>query len=230
VATEEIRFGDNDTLAALVTNLLQADLLIILTDVSGLMDADPRVHPQAQRIKVADAYDPALDSMPGAGSGELGRGGMVTKLKAARLAARSGAHTVIASGHQANVLLACVNGDDVGTRLTSSHSPLAARKHWLAGQLRAKGDLHLDSGAARALTERGVSLLAVGLTGVSGSFQRGDLVRCLDPQGKVIAQGLCNYGSTDVVKLVGVQSDAFARHIDFVGEPELVHRDNLVIL
>lgn len=230
VATEEIRFGDNDTLAALVTNLLQADLLIILTDVAGLMDADPRQHPDAQRIAQAEANDPALDQLPGEGSGEMGRGGMVTKLRAARLAARSGADTLIASGHRADVLLSAVAGEDVGTRLTASHTPMTARKHWLAGQLRAKGDLHIDAGAARVLVEQGVSLLAVGLTAVSGSFQRGDLVRCVDPQGRIIAQGLSNYGYAEAARLIGKRSEEFAQTIDYVGEPELVHRDNLVIL
>ncbi len=230
VATEEIRFGDNDTLAALVTNLLQADLLIILTDVEGLMDADPRVQPAARRITRADAHDPALDSLPGKGSGELGRGGMVTKLRAARVAARSGADTVIASGNVQGVLADCVAGADIGTRLTAQVNPLTARKHWLAGQLRAKGDLLLDSGAARVLCQQGVSLLAVGVTGVRGNFQRGDVVRCVDPQGRVIAQGLVNYSHQDMARLAGVRSEDFAQHIDYVGEPEVVHRDNLVIL
>jgi glutamate 5-kinase len=230
VATEEIRFGDNDTLAALVTNLLVADLLIILTDVEGLMDKDPRVHDDAQRIAEADAEDQRLDQLATASTGQLGRGGMLTKLRAARLAARSGANTLIVSGHAPQVLRRVLQGEDLGTLLTAAMTPMTARKRWIAGQLRAKGDLTLDAGAARAIKEKGVSLLAVGVKQVQGVFQRGEVVRLLDEQGAVVAQGLTNYPSEDVEKLVGVHSERFAEHIDYVGEPELVHRDNLAVL
>ena len=229
VATEEIRFGDNDTLAALVTNLLAADVLIILTDVAGLMDADPRVDSSAKRIDCVRAQDEGLDLVASAGAGELGRGGMLTKLRASRLAARSGANTVIASGHEPDVLTRILAGEDLGTLLTADLTPMTARKRWIAGQLRAKGDLILDAGASRALREDGVSLLAVGVSAVQGRFQRGEMVRLLDEKGHVVAQGLSNYSSEDVLKLIGVRSEDFASKIDYVGEPELVHRDNLVV-
>jgi glutamate 5-kinase len=229
VATDEIRFGDNDTLAALVTNLLAADVLIIMTDVNGLMDKDPRLHTGAQRIALAQAADPALDAAATAGAGELGRGGMHTKLRAARLAARSGANTVIVSGHEPGILQQVLDGADVGSLLTAELNVMTARKRWIAGQLRAKGDVVLDPGAARAIREQGVSLLAVGVTAVKGRFQRGEMVRLVDEQGRVVAQGLTNYSSADMTKLVGVRSEAFAEHIDYVAEPELVHRDNLVV-
>lgn len=230
VATEEIRFGDNDTLAALVTNLLAADLLIILTDVDGLMDKDPRLHADAQRIDQARAEEPGLDAIVTAGTGEMGRGGMVTKLAASRLAARSGANTIIVSGHLEDVLPRVIAGEDVGTLLTTELTPMKARKRWIAGQLRAKGDLVLDAGASQAIKERGVSLLAVGVKSVHGNFHRGEMVRLLDEQGAVVAQGLTNYSSEEIGKLAGVRSENFPQHIDFAGEPELVHRDNLVVM
>lgn len=230
VATDEIRFGDNDTLAALVANLLAADLLIILTDVDGLMDADPREEPRAQRIASARAADTALDASVGTGMGMLGRGGMVTKLRAARLAARSGAHTIIASGNAEQIITRACAGDDVGSLLVADMTPMTARKRWIAGQLRARGDLVIDNGAAAAIRERGVSLLAVGVRRVTGRFNRGEVVRLVDVDGAVIAQGLSNYSSEDIGKLVGVKSEDFAQHITYVGEPELVHRDNLVLV
>ena len=230
VATDEIRFGDNDTLAALVANLLEADLLIILTDVEGLLDADPRVNPDAQRIATAVATDPSLDALPSGGAGTLGRGGMVTKIRAGRLAARSGADTVIASGHKADVLTRVLTGEDIGTLLTAEISPLKARKRWIAGHLRAKGTLSVDTGAVSALRDRGVSLLAAGIIRVQGDFLRGDVVRCLSEQGTLIAQGLSNYSSAEIQKIKGLNSEAFAQVIEHVVEPEVVHRDNLVLL
>ena len=230
VATEEIRFGDNDTLAALVANLLAADALIILTDVDGLQSKDPRTHADAVRVAVADAGDSTLDAMPSTGVGLLGRGGMVTKLNAARLAARSGAHTVIASGEKAGVLASVLGGEDVGTLLTARMSPLTARKRWIADHLRAKGRLVLDDGAVRAVRSEGVSVLAVGVKAVEGAFARGDVVTLVDQGGERLAQGLSNYASGDVVKLLGVKSEDFSQHLEHVGEPELVHRDNLVLL
>ncbi|MEQ9451981.1 MAG: glutamate 5-kinase [Pseudomonadales bacterium] len=230
VATDEIRFGDNDTLAALVTNLIEADLLIILTDVDGLMDQDPRATSDAQRISVAAADDPELDRFPSSTVGQMGRGGMQTKIGAARLASRSGAHTVIASGHDAAIIGAVLDGQDRGSLLTAAMSPLTARKRWIANQLRARGALTVDTGAQGALERNSVSLLAVGVTAVSGSFRRGDMVQIQAEDGRVIAQGLVNYSDADVRRLLGVKSEDFADHIDYVGEPELVHRDNLVIL
>ena len=230
VATDEIRFGDNDTLGALVANLVQADLLMILTDVDGLMDADPRHNAQAKRVLSAAADDPALDGMVGAGAGRLGRGGMLTKVKAARLGARSGASTVIVGGQQARAISRVLAGEDIGTLLTAELAPMAARKRWIAGQLRAKGSLQVDAGAAAALKGQGVSLLAVGVTGVSGEFRRGDVVGVTDAQGQLLAQGLCNYSSAEVAVLTGARSEEFAERIGYRNEPELVHRDNLVVL
>ena len=230
VATDEIRFGDNDTLAALVANLLQADVLFILTDTDGLHEADPRVDARAPLVENADAADPRLDAMVGEGAGDLGRGGMVTKLSAARIAARSGSHTLIASGAEQGVLLRGLAGEAVGSLLVASVTPLDARKGWIAGQLKAKGDLLLDAGAASALLSRGVSLLPVGVSEVRGAFSRGEVVRCLDPQGRAIAQGLTNYGSADAARLVGASSEEIAHRLGYAAEPELIHRDNLVLL
>ena len=230
VATDEIRFGDNDTLAAMVANLIDADLLIILTDVEGLMDQDPRQSAGAQRIVKAQADDDQLDRYPSKKVGAMGRGGMQSKISAARLASRSGAHTVIASGQEADVIARIVEGQDVGTLLLATVSPLTARKRWIANQLRAKGVLKVDQGAASALSKNSVSLLAVGVTEVQGRFQRGDLVQVSDPSGAIVAQGLVNYSDSEVRRLQGVQSEAFHLHIEHLGEPELVHRDNLVVV
>jgi glutamate 5-kinase len=230
VATDEIRFGDNDTLGALVTNLLQADLLIILTDRDGLHERDPRQDPDAPIVALADAADPRLDGMIGAGAGALGRGGMITKIKAARIAARSGADTVIAGGQQPQVLTAILGGERVGTLLCASILPLDARKRWIAGQLKPKGELVLDDGAVRAVTTRGVSLLPVGITAVRGTFERGDVVRCVDPSGVAVGQGLVNYGSAEAARLTGAASHEIEQRLGYALEPELVHRDNLVVL
>ncbi len=229
VATDEIRFGDNDTLAALVTNLLQADLLIILTDTDGLYEQDPRRDPQAPLVTWADAADARLDAMVGEG-GVLGRGGMVTKLKAARIAARSGAHTVIAGGRHPEVLTRVLAGEAVGSLLCASVLPLDARKRWIAGQLRPKGDLILDDGAVAAITSRGVSLLPVGVVAVRGRFSRGDVVRCLDGGDRVVGQGLVNYSSDEARRLAGAASSEIGERLGYSLEAELVHRDNLVVL
>jgi glutamate 5-kinase len=230
VATDEIRFGDNDTLAALVTNLIEADLLTILTDVEGLMDADPRSNPNAQRISVAESTNPELAQLAGDSVGALGRGGMVTKLRAARLAARSGAHTLIASGEAENILPRLLAQEDLGTLLAAELTPMTARKRWIAGQLRAKGDLVIDAGAAAALRQQGVSLLAAGVLEVRGEFVRGDVVRCITARGETVAQGLINYASSEAVAIKGRSSDEFAATISYTAEPELMHRDNLVLL
>ncbi len=230
VATDEIRFGDNDTLAALVTNLLEADLLVILTDTDGLHERDPRKDSRAPLVSKADADDPGLDVMAGSTSGTLGRGGMVTKVQAARIAARSGAHTVITNGRMEDVLNRVLEGADVGTLLLASMNPLDARKRWIAGQLKVKGELELDRGAVDALRGRGVSLLPVGVSAVRGRFVRGDVVRCVDGDGLAIAQGLVNYSSEEATRLVGAGSDEIADRLGYAAEPELVHRDNLVLL
>ncbi len=209
VATEEIRFGDNDTLGALVANLVEADLLIILTDQTGLFDANPSLNPDAKLISEISVNASLLDEVAGGSISGLGRGGMFTKVRAARLAARSGAATVIVSGKIDNVIPEVFDGAELGTYLIPNIAPLAARKQWLAGQLQLKGSVTLDDGAVKILKEAGKSLLAVGVKAVNGSFQRGDLVSCLDLQGNEIARGLINYGAEDAVKIAGKASSEF---------------------
>ncbi|WP_163558329.1 glutamate 5-kinase [Halomonas sp. NO4] len=229
VVTDEIRFGDNDTLGALVANLLEADALVILTDQEGLFDADPRHHPEAQLIHEGRADDPSFAAVAG-GSGTLGRGGMATKVRAARLAARSGAFTAIASGRQLEVLTRLVDGERLGTLLSPDQAPMAARKRWLAGQLQVRGSLTLDAGAVKVLRDRGSSLLAVGVKAVSGSFVRGDMVLCVDEHGERVAKGLVNYGAEDARQIMGRPSHQIEAILGFMEAPELIHRDNLVVL
>ncbi|NNJ96982.1 MAG: glutamate 5-kinase, partial [Gammaproteobacteria bacterium] len=205
VATDEIRFGDNDTLAALVANLVEADALIILTDQQGLYNKDPRRNPDAELISEANAVDPAILAMAGSG-GLLGRGGMRTKITAAQRAARSGAATLIASGKAENILLEIARGTVIGTLLSPTTEKLAARKQWLAGHLVVRGSLQLDAGARRALADSGVSLLAVGVTHVNGRFNRGDIVSCLSPDGVEMARGLVNYSADEARKIMGKAS------------------------
>lgn len=230
VATDEIRFGDNDTLAALVTNLVQADALIILTDQGGLHTGDPRQQADAKLISFAEANDPSLDAYVATGVGGFGRGGMLTKLRAARLAARAGAHTFIANGSEVDILPRLMAGVEIGTLLSASEAPLDARKRWIADQLQARGDLTLDEGACSALAKRGVSLLPVGVTAVAGDFGRGDLVRLLDSSGRLLGQGLVNYASADARQLLGTASNAIEAKLGYRNEDELVHCDNLVLL
>ncbi|MDR5907165.1 glutamate 5-kinase [Franzmannia qiaohouensis] len=229
VVTDEIRFGDNDTLGALVANLLEADALVILTDQEGLFDADPRHDPTAKLIHEGRAGDPALAAMAG-GGGALGRGGMTTKVLAAKLAARSGAVTAIASGRQPEVLTRLIEGERLGTLLRPEQAPLAARKRWLAGQLQVRGSLTLDAGAVKVLRGRGSSLLPVGVTAVSGSFVRGDMVVCVDEHGERVAKGLVNYGAEDAARLLGKPSHQIEALLGYMEAPELIHRDNLVVL
>ena len=229
VVTDEIRFGDNDNLAALVANLIDADLLVILTDKDGLFTANPDQDDQAKLISQAMAKDTSLDALAGGSNSALGRGGMVTKLQAARLAERSGCSTVIVGGRNSNILTAVAAGDNVGTLLTASQQPLAARKQWLAGQLQVKGQLQLDAGAVKVLTAQGRSLLAVGVTQVSGYFTRGDLGSCIDPQGQEIARGLVNYSSDEAVLIKGQSTEAIADILGYLEDDELIHRDNMVI-
>ncbi|WP_252272638.1 glutamate 5-kinase [Pseudomonas subflava] len=230
VVTDEIRFGDNDTLAALVANLVEADLLVILTDRDGMFDADPRHNPEAQLISEARADDPSLDAVAGGTGGALGRGGMQTKLRAARLAARSGAHTVIVGGRIERVLDRLKAGERLGTLLAPERGMLAARKQWLAGHLQTRGTLVLDAGAVKALTADRKSLLPVGVREVQGSFRRGEMVVCVGPDGREIARGLANYSALEAQKIVGQSSDAIEKLLGYVDEPELVHRDNLVLV
>ena len=229
VSTDEIRFGDNDTLAGLVANLIEADLLIILTDQQGLFDRDPRENPEAKLIHEAEAGDMSLQQYAGK-IGEFGRGGMLTKLRAATVAAKSGADTIIASGIEQNVLVRIAEGQDIGTLLTSNQKPLTARKQWLAGQSQIHGRLVLDQGAVKVLRGQGKSLLAVGVIAVEGNFRRGEIVTCIDNEGREIARGLVNYGATESRKIMGRSSDQFEKLLGFVEEPELIHRDNLILV
>ncbi|MEH6604301.1 MAG: glutamate 5-kinase [Pseudomonadales bacterium] len=230
VVTDEIRFGDNDKLAALVANLVDADLLVILTDQQGLFDADPRKNADANLIDVARANDSRLDDFAGDSKGELGRGGMATKLQAARLAARSGAHTVIAGGKNSDVLKAIAAGESVGSLLTASQAPVAARKQWLAGHLQIRGELELDDGAVRVLRDSGRSLLSVGICRVAGNFERGEMVSCVDSSGAEVARGLVNYSATDTSMIMGKPSDQIHAILGYQDEDELIHRDNLVLV
>jgi glutamate 5-kinase len=230
VATEEIRVGDNDTLASLVANLVEADLLVILTDQSGLHECDPRKDPNAKLVKEGYAGDPQLDAMAGDTGGTLGRGGMITKLRAATRAARSGAATLITSGRIAEVLLKIAAGENPGTLLLPGKAPLAARKQWLATHLRTQGSLYLDAGAVKVLRNSGKSLLAIGVTRAEGNFARGDMVTCFDTNGKEVAHGLVNYNAEETRKILGLASDKIAETLGYIDEPELIHRDNLVLI
>lgn len=230
VTTDELRFGDNDTLAALVANLIEADLLLLLTDQEGLFDADPRFNPSAALIHETRVDNPQLDVVAGGSVGGLGLGGMVTKVRAARLAARSGTGTVIASGLRDRVVETISRGERVGTLLMPVQEPQAARKRWLAGQLQPRGSLTLDEGAVRVLREQGSSLLAVGVCGVEGDFARGEAVVCLDRAGVEIARGLVNYNAQETQRVMGKPSSMIEGVLGYVDEDELIHRDNLVLL
>ncbi len=228
VATAELCFGDNDSLGALVSNLLGADTLVILTDQKGLYEADPRTQPAAPLVTEAMADDRRLLAMAG-GSGSLGRGGMATKITAARLAARSGARTIIASGREDDVLLRLAAGESIGTLLLPKKQPMAARKQWLAGQLKVKGQLTVDAGAEKVLRESGRSLLPVGVVAVLGHFDRGEVVACVNETGQEIARGLVNYNSREAEQLARQPSRMIETLLGYAGDPEMIHRDNMVI-
>lgn len=230
VVTDEIKFGDNDTLGALVANLIDADTLVILTDQAGLFDRDPRRDPTATLIAEARAGDPALEAMAGGAGSALGRGGMLTKVLAARRAASSGAHTLIASGREPDVLLRLAAGEPIGTQLVAPVGRLSARKQWMADHLQIAGRLLLDAGAANALASGGRSLLPIGVLSVDGRFVRGDVVACIGPDGREIARGIVNYASGDARRIAGRASSEIAERLGFVDEPELIHRDNLLAL
>ncbi len=229
VVTDEIKFGDNDTLGALVANLIDADALVILTDQSGLFTADPRRDPQARLLGRVVAGDPALEAMAGGAGSPVGRGGMITKVLAARRAARSGAHTVVASGREAGVLLRLAHGESIGTLFIAQTPRMAARKQWLADHLQLRGSVRLDAGAARALVAGGRSLLPIGVTEVGGDFERGEAVAIHDPEGREIARGLINYSSSETRRIMRRPSSEIEAILGFIEQPELVHRDNLVL-
>lgn len=230
VAMDEIRFGDNDTLAAMVTNLIEADALVILTDQRGLYSADPRKDPQARLITDGDAGDPYLESIAGSTGSAIARGGMLTKVLAAKRAARSGADTVIAWGREPEVLLRLAAGERVGTQLLAGQATVAARKQWLADHLQVRGSVTLDAGAVKALLVDGKSLLPVGVCGVEGGFERGEVVSCLDEAGREIARGLVNYSHAETGRILRTPSSQIESKLGYVDEPELIHRDNLVLL
>jgi len=230
VVTDEIRFGDNDTLGALVTNLVEADVLVILTDQEGLFDADPRRHRDAKLLAEGLAGDPRLEEIAGGAGSQIGLGGMITKVQAAKRAARSGAHTVIASGRAPDVLRRLAQGERLGTLLVAQTEPLAARKQWVADQLNVAGRLQLDAGAVQAVAQNGKSLLPIGVTEVRGEFQRGDVVACEDAEGREIARGLVNYTAAESRVIMRHASSEIEALLGYVDEPELIHRDNLVLL
>ena len=229
VVTDEIKVGDNDTLGALVTNLVEADALVILTDQSGLYSADPRKDPGATLVRDARADDPTLAAMAGGAGSAIGKGGMLTKVLAAQRAARSGAHTVIASGREPRVLLRLAEGEAIGSCLHAGAGKLAARKQWMADHLQVGGRVTVDDGAARRLREGGASLLPVGVVEVAGEFERGDVIAVLDQQGAEIARGLSNYAAAEARLIRRAPTAQIVSILGFIEQPELIHRDNLVL-
>jgi glutamate 5-kinase len=229
VVTDEIKFGDNDTLGALVANLVEAEALVILTDQAGLFTADPRKDSAATLVAEHRADDPGLEAMAGGAGSGISKGGMITKVRAAQRAARSGAHTLIASGREADVLPRLAKGEALGTLLFASSTPLAARKQWLADHLQLAGSLILDDGAVKALAS-GRSLLPVGVIAVEGEFERGAAVACRTPDGHEVARGLVNYSSSEARRIARQSSSEIEAILGYLDEPELIHRDNLVLL
>jgi len=230
VVTDEICFGDNDTLAGLVANLINADAMVILTDQDGLYESDPRNNPGAKLVSQAQSNNDELFDFAGTGHGDLGRGGMLTKVKAARLAARSGTATCIVNGRKPEILAMLREGAEVGTLLLPESEPLAARKQWLASHLKVKGVFTLDAGAVRVLKESGKSLLPVGITSSSGNFQRGEVVSCVDEKGNPVARGLVNYNANEAASIIGHSSEEIFSLLGYEGDHEIIHRDNLVLL
>jgi glutamate 5-kinase len=229
VVNDEIKFGDNDTLGALVANLVEADVLVILTDQKGLYSADPRKNPDAAFIHEAKAGDLALEAMAGGAGSSLGRGGMLTKILAAKRAAGSGASTVIAWGREPDALLRLVGGEAIGTLLVAPTQKSQARKRWIADHLQLRGAVTVDEGAVRKLREEGKSLLPIGMTAVQGEFSRGDVIAVRDMAGLEIARGLANYASSEARLICRKPSSEFEKLLGYVAEPEMLHRDNLVL-
>jgi glutamate 5-kinase len=230
VVTDEIKFGDNDTLGALVANLVDADALVILTDQRGLYSADPRKDAAARFIDEATAGDAALERMAGGAGSSIGRGGMITKVLAAKRAAGSGASTVIAWGREPDVLLRLAAGESIGTALVASTAKVAARKQWMVDHLQLRGSVTVDDGAALKLRDEGKSLLPIGVTAVEGDFHRGDVISVRSPLGAEIARGLANYSSAEARLIARKPSSQIAGLLGFVNETELIHRDNLVLV
>jgi len=230
VVNDEIKFGDNDTLGALVANLVEADALIILTDQKGLYTADPRKDPAAQFVHEAQAGDPALEAMAGGAGSSIGRGGMITKILAAKRAAGSGASTVIAWGREPEALLRLAGGEAIGTLLVAPTQKNQARKQWMADHLQLRGAVVVDAGAAAKLLEEGKSLLPIGMTSVEGEFARGDVIAVRNAQGEEIARGLANYASSEARLIARKPSSEFEKLLGYAAEPEMLHRDNLVLM
>ena len=229
VVNDEIKFGDNDTLGALVANLIEADLLIILTDQKGLYTADPRKDPLATFVHEAHAGDLALEAMAGGAGSSIGRGGMITKILAAKRAAGSGASTVIAWGREPDALLRLCQGDNIGTLLVAQTAKQQARKQWMADHLQMRGSVTVDAGAAHKVLTEGKSLLPIGMTGVAGDFSRGDVIAIRDDQGIEIARGLANYASAEARLLCRKPSHEYEALLGYTAEPAMVHRDNLIL-
>jgi glutamate 5-kinase len=230
VVTDEIKFGDNDTLGALVANLIEGDALIILTDQQGLYTADPRKNPNAELVKEADAGAPELEAMAGGAGSSIGRGGMLTKILAAKRAAGSGANTVIASGREPNVLARLADGEAIGTQLVARTARQAARKQWMADHLQVRGHVVIDEGATEKLTSEGKSLLPIGVVEVTGAFARGEVIACLNKDGREVARGLTNYSSAEAKLIQRHPSSEIEAILGYMLEPELIHRDNLVLV
>ncbi len=229
VATDEIRFGDNDTLAGLVANLIDAELLVLLTDQNGLYTSDPRKDSSAELIEQAKADDESLEKYAG-DSSNYGRGGMLTKLKAASIASKSNTQTIIASGNESSILLKIANSEKVGTLLTTSEDTLQAKKQWLANQAYLKGRVTIDSGAVTAIIKSGKSLLPIGVKSITGEFKRGEIISCIDLDGKEIARGLSNYDSIQATSIMGKSSEEIGELLDCKDEDELIHRDNMILI
>jgi len=229
VVNDEIKFGDNDTLGALVANLVEADLLVILTDQKGLYTADPRRDPSATFVHEARAGDPLLETMAGGAGSSIGKGGMITKILAAKRAAGSGASTVIAWGREPDALLRLCQGDNMGTLLVAQTAKQQARKQWMADHLQLRGSVMVDAGAAHKVLTEGKSLLPIGMTGVAGEFSRGDVIAIRDEQGAEIARGLANYASAEARLLCRKPSHEYEALLGYTAEPEMVHRDNLIL-
>ncbi len=230
VVTDEIKFGDNDTLGALVANLIEADALIILTDQHGLYSADPRKDPSAVLIQHGRAGDPALEAMAGGAGTSIGRGGMLTKILAAKRAAKSGAHTIIAWGRDSDVLARLASGEAIGTELAAQTGHLTARKQWMADHLHTAGQVVLDAGAVQKLTGEGKSLLPIGVVEVKGEFGRGAVITCVGQDGTPVARGLSNYTSAETRRIMRKPSSEIESILGFVEGRELIHRDNLVLV
>ena len=229
VVNDEIKFGDNDTLGALVANLIEADLLVILTDQKGLYTADPRKDPGATFVHEAHAGDPALETMAGGAGSSIGKGGMITKILAAKRAAGSGASTVIAWGREPDALLRLAQGDNMGTLLVAQTAKQQARKQWMADHLQLRGSVTVDAGAAHKVLTEGKSLLPIGMTAVAGDFSRGDVIAIKDEHGSEIARGLANYASAEARLLCRKPSHDYEGLLGYTAEPEMVHRDNLIL-